>query len=64
MTVVVDEEARKGREELCLLEGLNLRKVEVAPRNRHVAASYARAANSGMSYVPRVRRKPPTQSSA
>jgi hypothetical protein len=66
VTILIVEEARRWREELCLLEGLHIREVEVTLRapERHAAASYERAASSGASYVPRVRRKPPARSSA
>jgi hypothetical protein len=66
VTILIVEEARRWREELCLLEGLHIREVEVALRapERHATASYERAASSDASYVLRVRRKPPARSSA
>jgi hypothetical protein len=60
-TVLVSDEVRRGSEELRLRERGHIGEDEVVPGapESPCAASYARAANSGVSYVPRVSRKPP-----
>jgi hypothetical protein len=49
VTVLVVDEARRGREELYLREGLHFREVEVAPRAPESPPGLARAASSSVS---------------